>query len=106
MAVINAGNMSAAQVMARVAQALVNHRQALEVLNDMYAWSSGIPAADLEAPPLSMPAADAQALLTALADAHAEYQIHVTGLPPGTYPQPASAYTYGASQTALIGPQF
>lgn len=104
MAIVNASNMTPQQIIGRAAQALVNHRQALQVLNDLYAWTSGITPADLTAAPIGMPAADAQALLTAIADARAEYLIHTTGLPPGTYPQPGSAYVYAASQNALIGP--
>lgn len=107
MAIINAENWTAGQIMARVSGALVNHRQAMEVLNSIYAWTSGITAADLEAAPPNGPGlsvVDANAVLTAVADAHAEYLIHVTGQAPSSYPQVSSPYVYAASQNALIGP--
>lgn len=104
MPIVNAQNMSASQITGIVQEALSAHRAALERVNDLFAWTSGIGAADLEAAPISMPAADAGALLSAIADAHAEYQLHTTGLPPATYPQPAQAFVYGASQTAVLGP--
>jgi hypothetical protein len=47
----------------------------------------------------------AAAGLSAVADAHAEAILHSTGLPPDTYPQPASSYPYAASQSQVIGPQ-
>jgi hypothetical protein len=104
MAIIGASNLTAAGILSQVARALINHRQALEVLNDLYAWSSGLSAADLTAAPISMSAADANALLSALADAHAEYVLHNTGQPPAAYPQAASSYMYAASQNQVIGP--
>ncbi len=105
MPIINASNLSAATIMQQVTLALKNHRQALEVIEQLFAWSAGIAASDLEAAPIGMSATDATALLTAIADAHAEYLIHTTGLPPGTYPQPSSAYIYANSQNQFIGPQ-
>ena len=48
--------------------------------------------------------ADAQSVLSALADANALRQIYETGLPPATYPQPPQAYVYAASQRQVIGP--
>lgn len=104
MAIVNATNLTAAQIMQQVISALRNHRQALEVINDLFAWSSGISAADLTAAPINMPASDANAILGAIADAHAEVLIHTTGQPPGSYPQAASAYIYAASQNQVIGP--
>jgi farnesyl diphosphate synthase len=44
------------------------------------------------------------AVRSAVADAHAEYQLYATGTVPGSYPQPASAYVYAASQVRVIGP--
>lgn len=102
MSIFNSSQLTAAVVAGQITQALKNHRAALEVLNDLFAWSSGLSAADLQG--IGFSAADATALLSALNDAHAEYLIHTTGLPPGTYPQPASAYVYQASQTQVIGP--
>lgn len=60
--------------------------------------------ADIEASPISMDTASTTALFSAFADAHALYSIYTTGLPPSTYPQPPSAYTYATSQRVVIGP--
>lgn len=104
MAIVNSANLSANQVMSLVQDALIRHRKALKDINDLYAWTSGVSAADLEALPGNLSAADANALLSAVADAHAEFLIHTTGQPPGTYPQAGSAYIYANSQTAVVGP--
>lgn len=53
---------------------------------------------------VDMPLADAQAIFTAIADANALYRFYTAGQPPASYPQAASAYVYGASQVAVIGP--
>ena len=102
MAIINSGGMTASQIIAIVQEALGAHRAALERVNELYAWTSGIAAADLEAAPLNMAAADANALLAAVADAHGEYLIHTAGSDPNHPINPA--YVYAASQTALLGP--
>lgn len=104
MAIVNSASLAAGQVMNLVQDALIRHRKALKDISDLYTWTSGITAADLEALPGSISAADANAILAAVADAHAEYLIHMTGQPPGTYPQASSAYVYANSQTAVIGP--
>lgn len=83
---------------------LANLRNALVACEQFYLWLSGLSAADLEAAPISLDATSATALLSAFADANALYQIFTTGLPPGSYPQPASAYVYGNSQRVIIGP--
>lgn len=79
---------------------LMQHRLGLQGCEDFYQWLSGYSAADLQAPPLSMSAADAQALLNAFADAHQEYVMHNGGSPTATIP-----YPFGASQRQVIGPQ-
>ncbi len=104
MAIVNAENMTPAQLIQLVSQALVNHRQALNVLNELYKWTSGLSVADLTGAPIGMSATNANAILAAVADAHAEYLIHNTGQAPSTYPQVTGPYPYGASQTAVIGP--
>jgi hypothetical protein len=93
---------SKAQVLANVQTKLSQLRAALQDIDDVYSWSSGVSEADLVG--LGFTPADADALLSAIQDAHAEHLIHTTGLPPATYPQPASAYIYAASQNAVIGP--
>jgi hypothetical protein len=102
MAIFNAANTNPGVLIANVVQELKNHRAALDALNDRYAWSSGISAADLQAAPISMTAADANALLAAIADAHAEYLIHTTGTDP-SHPPAGPAYVYAASQNQVIG---
>jgi hypothetical protein len=86
----------------RVQAKLSALRAALNDVADEYKWSSGVAAADLVA--LGFAQADASAILSAVADAHALALIYETGLPPGTYPQPPSAYVYEASQAAVLGP--
>jgi hypothetical protein len=93
---------SQAQILANVQTKLSNFRAALLECANLYSWSSGISSQDLVG--IGFSAADADALLTAINDAHAEYLIHTTGVPPSTYPQPASGYVYMASQNAVIGP--
>lgn len=92
------------QVLASIQAKLLNLRNALSDVQDLYGWSSGIAATDLETD-LGFNAADANALLGAIADANAVAQVYSTGQPPSTYPQAASAYVYAASQRQVIGPQ-
>lgn len=79
-------------------------RDALIQCEQFNQWLVTNAQADIEAAPISMDTASTTALFSAFADAHALYQIYTTGLPPGTYPQPASAYTYATSQRIIIGP--
>lgn len=95
------GGITAANVMSGAQARLMALRLALEGCEDFYKWLSGYAAADLQAAPLSLPAADAQALLNAFADAHQEYTMHNGGSPTATLP-----YNFGASQRIVIGPQF
>jgi hypothetical protein len=88
--------------------ALTQFRNGINAVEDAYKWSSGVSEADLMAQPpdgLGMSQANADALLSALADAHAVAEYFNTGLPPGTYPQPPSGYVYGASVRRVIGPR-
>jgi hypothetical protein len=83
---------------------LATLRNALEDVENFYQWLITNAQTDIEASPISMDTASTSALFTAFADANAMYQIYSTGLPPGTYPQPTSAYTYATSQRVIIGP--
>jgi hypothetical protein len=103
MAVFNAANVKTTDVVNQAQTALVGLRQAFAVVQNLYAWTSGLSLADLET--LGLSAADAQTLQSAVADANALAQIYDTGLPPGSYPQPASAYVYASSQRQVIGPR-
>jgi hypothetical protein len=111
MAIFNAAGMSATALLNHVGGKLLAHRKALAELADLYKWSSGVSSADLTAQPPAGPGLtqpDADALLSAIADARAEYLIHTTGQAPASYPQvPTSApgpYIYETSQNRVIGP--
>lgn len=99
------GQLSQGQLVTNAQARLQALRDALVNAQQFYLWLSAYAASDLETAPLNLAAADATALLTAFADANALADIYETGLPPGTYPQPASAYVYAASMRAVIGPQ-
>lgn len=103
MTAVNSG-LSPAQVQASIVAKLKAHRDALNDINNLFTWASGLAVSDMEAA-AGLNASDAQAYMSAIFDAHAEYSFHVTGLPPNTYPQPGSSYPYGASQAQVIGPQ-
>lgn len=103
MAVFNSSQFNTGVVAGSVQQKLIALRNALVSVQELYGWSSGVSAADLEA--IGFSAADANALLSAVADANALAQIYTTGQPPNTYPQAASAYVYASSQRQVIGPQ-
>jgi hypothetical protein len=98
--------LSQAQVLASIQAKLINLRNAMNDAENLYTWSSGIAATDLEN--IGFSPNDAVALLSAIADAHALAQIYSTGQPPGVgfggYPQASSAYPYAASQSQVIGP--
>jgi len=94
--------LSRVQILANVQTRLSQLRTALQECDASFSWSSGVAAADLVA--VGFTTADANALLSAIADAHALNLIYTTGLPPGTYPQPASVYVYQASHAKVIGP--
>jgi hypothetical protein len=96
------GAVTLAQVQGNTQAQLANLRSALEAVNDTFTWMSAYAIADLEA--LGYNAADAQSVLTAVADAHAVYLIYATGQAPSTYPQVGSPYNYSTSQRVIIGP--
>ena len=93
-------------------QYIINNAQAkLSALRDafvqceqFYQWLITNQQTDLEAAPVSMDTVSTSALFAAFADANALYQVYTTGMPPSTYPQPTSAYTYATSQRVIIGP--
>jgi len=99
-----ATGLTAAQILANVQARLLALRQALEAVTDLQEWSSGVTGADMETA-TGLSASDAATLQSAIADAAALADIYDSGLPPGSYPQPASAYVYAATQRQVIGPQ-
>lgn len=76
--------------------------EALEAWEDVYLWVSQNSLADLEAPPLNFPAADAQAVQNAASDAHDFYQ---TGEGTAGFPTATLPYNFLASIRAIVGPQ-
>src|SRR5260370_35727992 len=101
MAIFNQAQNTPGIIIGNVQQTLKALQKAFDEINDVFGWSSGVSQADLVA--VGFVAGDATALLTAINDAHAEYVLRTTGLPPSTYPQPASVYVYAQSQNAQIG---
>lgn len=97
------GPITMAMVNQLVTQKLSALRAALDDVADLYQWTSGLVDTDLTG--IGFASADADDILSAVADANGLAQIGATGLPPGSYPQPASAYVYEASWARIIGPQ-
>ncbi len=104
MTLFNPGSLSPQQIITLAQSRLAAHRRALLDINELYGWLSSQADADLVTG-IGFDVDALSAVRSALADAHAEYLLYSAGLPPGTYPQPASAYVYAASQIRVIGPQ-
>jgi len=96
--------LSTSQVQSLIQQKLLTLRNALSDITELHTWTSGLAQADMETA-AGLSAADALTYLSAVADAAAVASIYSTGQPPGTYPQPASEYVYGATSAQVIGPQ-
>jgi hypothetical protein len=91
------------QILGTVQFKLRTLRAALHDVQDAEGWAAGIVPADLVTDTFTE--AQAEALLSALADANALAQIYTTGKPPSSYPQPTGTpYVYANSQQAVIGP--
>ncbi len=97
------GGLTKEIIRGQVTSRLVNARRALREAADVYAWLSAYSSADLVA--VGFTQEDADALFSAAADISALYGIYTTGLPPSSYPQPASAYVYANSGRVVTGPQ-
>ena len=104
MALFNPGSLSPQQIITLAQQRLAAHRRALLDINELFGWLSAQSDGDLVTG-LGFDVDTLFAVRSAVADAHAEYQFYSTGTVPGSYPQPASAYVYAASQVRVIGPQ-
>ena len=100
-----AGNLDFNTVVVNTQFKLKQLRQALADIQELHDWSSAVSASDLQ----SIGAADAtqaNALLSAIADAAALATINATGQAPSTYPQVSGTpYVFAASQRQVIGPQ-
>jgi hypothetical protein len=99
-----ATGLTPAQVLANLESALINLRNDLARVGEIYAWTQGLVTADMETA-AGLGAADANTVLSAYADANALLSYYSIGLPPAAYPQPVSAYPYGATQRQVIGSQ-
>ena len=82
-------------------------RDDLAHITQLQQYLAGLSVADLTSllSPSPTAAADAQDIMSAVADAAALASIYSTGQPPGTYPQAPAAYVYANSQRVIIGPQ-
>jgi hypothetical protein len=96
--------LSPAQVVSLIQTKLIAHRNALNDLQDLYRWTSGLAVADMETA-AGLSAADASTYLSAVADGNAEANTHYNGTPGGAYPAPSSDYIYANTQAQVVGPQ-
>lgn len=80
---------------------LMTLRRALEAVADFYTWISAYTAADLVA--LGFTEADAEALLSAFADANELASLYNGNALDSSYTLP---YNFSTSQRKIIGPQF
>lgn len=93
------------QVLASIQAKLKALRDAAADVQELYKWSSGLQASDLESAPLSFVAADANTILSAISDMNAVAQILFTGQAPSTYPQvTGTPFVYAATSAQVIGP--
>lgn len=103
MALFNAGQVTPAQIIQVAQRRLLALRVALagsEGIDEFYQWL--VTQSDTDLQGLAFSATDLQALRSAIADAHALYQLYSAGTLPGTYSLP---YVFGASQRIVLGPQ-
>jgi hypothetical protein len=98
MAIINASQLNSGVIMGNVTNVLKQLREAFNSIEDMHGWTSELTAADLET--VGFSSTDANALLAAMNDAHAEHQFRI-GSPMTGY---APNYPYAQTQEAFIGP--
>jgi hypothetical protein len=105
MTMFNAANANPQTIVSQVQAALVQIRSAMLTAQALYGWSSGTAMGDLTAAPPNgpgLPPADAQAVLSACADAYGLSLLYTTGTDPRN---PGAGYVYGASQKIVIGPR-
>lgn len=95
------GGITQQQVVTGAQARLMALRLALEAANDYYLWLSAYALSDLQAAPLTFSAADGQAILNAMSDAH---QLYLAAT--GSAITPALPYNFMASMRQIIGPQF
>jgi hypothetical protein len=103
MAIFTAGDANAGTIVNRATQFMINLRQTFADISALQAWIVAQSDSDMES--IGFTAGDLSMIRSAIADANALGLIFTTGLPPGTYPQPGSAYVYATSMRAIIGPR-
>lgn len=105
MTMFNGSNASPQAIIGQVQSALAQIRAAVPVAEALNGWASGVALDDLTAQPPDgpgLPEADAQAILSACADAWGWVQLYNTGTDSRN---PGPGYVYGASQRIVIGPR-
>lgn len=105
MTLFNAANANPQQIISQVQLALVQIRNAMETAQELGGWGAGTALDDLTAQPPDgpgLPDADAQAILSACADANGLSLLYGTGTDPRNV---SPGYVYGASQKTVIGPR-
>lgn len=95
------GGISQSNISTNAQARLMSLRMALEAANDYYQWISAYSLTELEA--IGYTATDAQALLSAFADAAQLYNLYSGGTLGNSYSLP---YNFSASQRIIIGPQY
>jgi hypothetical protein len=101
--VFNGANQNANVIITQVQTALAQIRAAMNAAANLNGWASGIALTDLTAASPDGPGmadADAQALLSACADAYGLSLLYTTGTDPRNV---ATGYNYGASQRLVLG---
>lgn len=101
MTLFSPGTLSPAQIIALTQQRLTALRDSLNAVDQLYEWLVAQPDADLVTG-LGMDAGDLSAVRSAMADAHAFWQLYTSGTIANTYTIPG--YTFGNSQRRVIGP--
>lgn len=111
----NGSNQNPAAIIAQVQVTLLQIRDAMNAATALGEWGAGVSLDELTAPPApvdgsgdggpygpGMNSGDAQAVLSACADAAGLASLYNTGTDPRN---PPAGYNYGASQRLVIGPR-
>ena len=105
MAIVGGGNMAPMTVIQMFQVTLIQIKDAMNAAQSLGQWAQGVSLDDLTAePPVGpgMDEANAQALLSAAADAWGHAQLWFNGNDPRNVP---AGYNYGQSQRLVIGPR-
>jgi hypothetical protein len=99
------GGVTQQQVLGNVQQGLMQLRAALAGIKNLHGYTSALSAADLEG--IGFSPADANAILSAMADAYVFVELYEDGTIPPSYGYtiPQAPYIFSNSQRSVIGPQ-